>query len=177
MSERRPIQPDIEAGGRATDAAEVAAKRFREMFARWAATVTVVAARDDAGVVHATTVSSFAPVSGRPPLALVCLGTGAQVLPYAQVGDRIGVTVLREDQSRWASVFTDSLPVATPKWTDGHAPTIPGAVACLACTVEGVHPTQGGSRILVCRIDDIQLGEDDRPLLYWQRGYRKLDLG
>lgn len=177
MSERRPIQPDIVSGGRGPDASEVAAKRFRELFARWAATVTIVAARDAAGAVHATTVSSFAPLSAEPPLVVVCLGAGAQVLPWAGAGDRIGVSVLREDQSRWASVFTDALPVATPKWTEGAAPRIPGAVAALACTVREVHPTEGASRILVCHVDEIELGEDDRPLLYWQRGYRKLDLG
>lgn len=177
MSERRPIQPEIHAGGPEPDEMTAAAESFRKAFQRWASTVTIVAARDDDGAIYATTVSSFAPVSDRPPLALLCLGPGAQVLPYAVPGRRLGISILREDQSRWASVFTDSLPVATPRWTDGAAPLIPGAVAALTCMVRDVHDTDGHSRLVVCHVETIELGEDDRPLLYWQRAYRKLDLG
>ena len=175
MDKRRPIQADVEAGGPPDPAGVAGAERFREAFARWAATVTIVAARDDDGRVHATTVSSLAPVSARPPLVAICLGTGAQVLPVAQVGTRLGVSILGEDQSRWASVFTDSYPVATPSWTDGDAPFLPDSVAALACAVRAIHPTEGGSRVLICHVDAIELGDGNRPLLYWQRGYRRLD--
>lgn len=174
MDKRRPIQAEIDAGGPADAADVVGADLFREAFGRWAATVTVVAARDGDDDVHATTVSSFAPISARPPLVAICLGAGAQVLPVAQVGTRIGVSMLGEEQSRWASIFTDSYPVAQPSWTDGEAPVLPDSVASLACTVRAIHPTEGGSRVLICHVDAIALGDEDRPLLYWQRGYRRL---
>lgn len=175
MDKRRPIQADIEAGDRATDEASVAADRFREAFARWAATVTVVAVRGREGRIHATTVSSFAPVSARPPLVVICLGGGAQVLPFLEPGARVGVSVLTEGQSRWASVYADSFPVRAPDWSEGDAPLIPDAVASIRCTVRAIHPTEGGSRIVVCHVDHVELGDDERPLLYWQRGYRRLD--
>jgi len=174
MHRRKPIQAGIDAGGPADDESEVAAERFKEAFARWAATVTLVAVRDDQDRIHATTVSSFAPVSARPPLVVVCLGTGAQVLPFAEPGSRLGVSVLAEDQSGWASVFADSYPVRRPDWTEGEAPLLPDAVATLSCTVREVHPTEGGSRVVVCHVDDLELGDEVRPLLYWQRGYRTL---
>lgn len=157
------------------DEAAAAVDRFREAFARWAATVTIVAARDDRGRVHATTVTSFAPVSARPPLVVICLGAGAQVLPFASEGSRVGVSVLHEDQSRWASVFADSFPVSAPSWMGDATPWMPGAVAWLGCTVRTVHPTEGGSRVLLCHVDEIELGDQDRPLLYWQRGYQRLE--
>lgn len=174
MNERRTIRADIHAGG-ADDEANVGAERFREAFARWAATVAVVAVRDDRDRVHATTVSSFAPVSALPPLIAICLGAGAQVLPFATEGSRVGVSVLHQDQSRWASVFADSFPVSSPSWTGDATPWMPGAVAWLGCTVRAIHPTEGGSRVLLCHVDEIELGDDDRPLLYWQRGYHRLD--
>lgn len=174
MGKRRPIQAGIDAGGPSDDEAAVAAERFREVFSRWAATVTIVAALDDDGRVHATTVSSFAPVSARPPLLVVSLGAGAQVLAFVDVGGRLGISMLGEDQSRWASIFADSFPVRAPEWTDGPVPLIPDVVAGLACTVQAVHPTEGGSRVVVCRVDDIELGDRERPLLYWQRAYRTL---
>lgn len=173
MDDRRPIQADIDAGG-PEDEASVVADRFREALARWAATVTLVAVRPDDGRVRATTVSSFAPLSAEPPLVVVCLGAGAQVLPFADEGKRVGVSLLSEDQSRWATIYADSFPVRAPDWTRGPAPAVPGAVATLSCTVEAIHPTAGGSRVLVLGVDGIELGDAERPLLYWRRGYRSL---
>jgi flavin reductase (DIM6/NTAB) family NADH-FMN oxidoreductase RutF len=172
VNERRPIQADIHAGGN-DDAASVAADRFREAFSRWAASVTIVAAREE-GAVHATTVTSFAPVSARPPMIVICLGPTAQVLPFAELGAKLGVSVLSEDQRQWASIFADSFPVREPNWTGGEAPLIPDTVAALTCTVRAVHPTDGGSRLVLCHVDDIELGNPDRPLVYWRRGYRGL---
>lgn len=174
MDDRRPIQPEID-DGRPGEAAGVSAERFRQALARWAATVTLVAARDARDRVHATTVSSFAPLSAEPPLVVVCLGPGAQVLPYAEEGDAVGVSVLPEGASRWATIYADAFAVRAPDWSAGPAPLLPGAVAGLRCTVQAVHPAEGGSRVLVCRVDDIELGDEDRPLLYWERGYRRLD--
>lgn len=175
MSKRRPIEADVQSGGPSSDDASVEADRFREAFARWAATVTIVAARDDDDRVHATTVSSFAPVSARPPLVVISLGAGAQVLPAAEPGRKVGVSVLGEEQSHWASIFSDSFPVRSPEWTEGDAPRIPDAVSSLGCTVRAVYPTEGGSRLVLCHVDEIALGDHDRPLLYWRRGYRALE--
>lgn len=173
MDNRRPIQPEID-GGRPGEAATVSADRFREALSRWAATVTLVAARDAQDRVHATTVSSFAPLSAEPPLVVVCLGASAQVLPYAEEGGAVGVSLLPEGASGWATIYADSFAVRAPDWSAGPAPLLPGAVAGLRCTVQAVHPAEGGSRVLVCRVEDIELGDEDRPLLYWERGYRRL---
>ena len=177
MDRRRPIQAEIDDGRSGADGAGVPPQHFREALARWAATVTLVAARDDRDKVHATTVSSFAPLSAEPPLVVICLGAGAQVLPFAPAGARVGVSLLAEDQSRWATIYADSFAVRTPEWSSGPAPLLPGAVAGLRCTVQAVHPNPGNSRVLVCRVDEIEAGEGERPLLYWQRGYRRLDEG
>jgi flavin reductase (DIM6/NTAB) family NADH-FMN oxidoreductase RutF len=151
-------------------------ERFREALARWASTVTVVAVRDaDTGAVHATTVSSFAPVAADPPQVLVALGPGAQVLPFVDVGDAIGVSVLAESQSRWATVFADAFPVGSAPWQPDGAPVVPGAAAALACTVRQVHRTDGESRVVICRVEDVTLGDEERPLLYWRRTYARLE--
>jgi flavin reductase (DIM6/NTAB) family NADH-FMN oxidoreductase RutF len=177
VSEKRRVGSDVHAGRSENPEAGVTAAQFREAFGRWAAAVTIVAVRDGDGAVHATTVSSFAPVSADPPLVAIAFGAGAQVLPWVKVGAPVGVSMLREDQGRWASIFADSMPVASPSWSEGPAPVIPGSVAALACRVEAVHEAGGGSRLLVCALENVTLGEDDRPLLYWQRAYRKMDLG
>ena len=173
MDKRRPIRSRVDAQGPSEAAGD--ADRFREALARWAASVTLVAARDEDGDVHATTVSSFAPLSAGPPRVVVCLGAGAQVLPFAPKGSPVGVSILHESQSSWASVYADAFPVRSAPWTEGDAPLLPGAVVSLTCTVAEVHASEGGSRILVLDVNRIDLGDEDRPLLYWQRGYRELD--
>ncbi|MDX1646477.1 MAG: flavin reductase family protein [Longimicrobiales bacterium] len=170
MDRRHPIQAGIDSG---RSDADTPSARFREAFSRWAATVALVAVRDDGEGVHATTVTSFAPLSAEPPQIVVCLGASAQVLPFAEEETPIGVSLLPEDQSRWASVFADSFAVRAPEWTGGPAPLLPEAVAGLRCTVRAIHESDGGSRVLVCRVDDIELGPE-RPLLYWKRGYRRM---
>lgn len=140
--------------------------------ARWAATVTVVAVRDEESrTVHATTATSFAPVAADPPLVVVALGPGAQVLPFLNVGGRVGVSVLAEGQKRWATVFADPFPVASPEWPDAGTPVLPGAVAALSCTVRSLEHTDGGATLVLCGVDEATLGEADRPLLYWNRTY------
>ena len=178
MDKRRPIESRVSAGGGRAPEAEAAAERFKEALARWASTVTVFAVRDrDTGSVHAPTVTSFAPAAAYPPLVVVSLSPRAQALPFVEVGGSVGITLLAESQSRWASTFADSYPVGPQPWTDEGTPVIPGAAAALRCTVEEIHATTGGGRLVVCRVHDIELGEEDHPLLYWKREYRKLGDG
>lgn len=174
MDKRQPIRSRTDTGGHSGDDSAGAADRFREALARWAASVTLVAARDEDGDVYATTVSSFAPLSARPPRVVVCLGAGAQVLPFAEKGSAVGVSILNQGQSEWASVYADAFPVRSAPWTEEDGPLLPDAAVSLTCTVGEVHPSAGGSRILVLDVNRITQGEEDRPLLYWQRGYRRL---
>jgi flavin reductase (DIM6/NTAB) family NADH-FMN oxidoreductase RutF len=147
---------------------------FRDAMAGWASTVTVVAVRDmDDGRVHATTVSSFAPVSSEPPEVVVSLNPNAQALPFVREGGSLGISLLAEGQTRWARVFADPFPVGPMPWTDDGIPVVPGAAVALECAVRAVHATEGGSRLVVARVLGISTGETDRPLLYWQRGYHR----
>jgi flavin reductase (DIM6/NTAB) family NADH-FMN oxidoreductase RutF len=168
-----------QAGGRADDRTRgrpgVDPDLFRDAMARWAATVTVVAARGaDDGRVRATTATSFAPVSAEPPEVVVSLSPGAQVLPFLDVGGPVGISLLAADQRQWARLFADSYPVGPSPWPEEGVPLISGAVAGLACTVRAIHPTEGRSRLVVARIEGVALGGDLGPLLYANRTYRRL---
>jgi len=143
--------------------------------ARWASSVIVVAVRDPGdGRVRATTATSFAPVSAAPPQVVVSLGANAQALPFVRVDGRVGVSLLGEDQRSWARIFADTFPVGPSPWADEGVPLIAGSVAALSCTVRAIHPVAGGSRLVVAEVVDVGLGERERPLLYWRRGYRTL---
>lgn len=177
MSERRPIRSETHAGPEEhAPAPGVDADAFRDALARWASTVTVVAVRDpDDGRVHATTVTSFAPVSLEPPEVVVSLNATAKVLPFVRVGRGLGISLLGEGQRRWATVFADTYPAGPMPWAREGPPLVPDSVAMLACTVRTVHATEGDSRLVVARVEELTLGDGDRPLLYWRRAYRSLD--
>ncbi|MDZ7780527.1 MAG: flavin reductase family protein [Gemmatimonadota bacterium] len=146
--------------------------------ARWASTVTVVAVRDEEdGKVRATTATSFAPVSAEPPEVVVSLNPSAQALPFVEEGGEVGISLLSEDQGRWATVFADPVPVGPTPWREQGVPVIPDASAALECRVRAIHATEGGSRLVVVRVEEIELGPSDRPLLFWAREYRTLPDG
>jgi flavin reductase (NADH) len=170
---RRPIEPRIDPNrGEPTARPGVEADVFREALSRWASTVTVVSVRDG-DAVHATTVTSFFPVSADPPLVAVALGPGAQVVPWMDPGATFVVSFLGESQRGLASRFADSFPVGpSPFPTDG-APVVRGALVGLVCTVREAHATAGGSRVVVGRVEDAQVGEGS-PLLYQARSYRRM---
>ena len=65
---------------------------FRSVLGRFASGVSIVTARDDAGVDHGMTVSAFASVSLEPPLVLVCIDhTGGDGLPPRRSRESAGV--------------------------------------------------------------------------------------
>jgi flavin reductase (DIM6/NTAB) family NADH-FMN oxidoreductase RutF len=137
-----------------------------------------VTVRDEDGSVHATTVSSFFPVSASPPLVALSLGPNAQVLPWLDPEVRFVVSLLAADQRGLASRFTDSFPVGPSPWPAEGDPAIEGAVAALACTVRDVVLTEGDARIVVARVDAVEGvdagGSPAGPLLYHDRRYRGL---
>lgn len=148
---------------------------FRDAMARWASSVVVFAVRDpEDGRVRATTATSFAPVSVEPAHVVVSLGANAQALPFVRVGGAVGLSLLGEDQRRWAQIFADTFPAGPSPWAAQGVPLIAGSVAKLSCIVRAIHPTEGGSRLIVAEVADVVLGDQDRPLLYWRRSYRTL---
>jgi len=173
--DRHPIEAHIDPhpeGGQAHSGVDPA--RFREALSHWASTVTIVAARDGTDV-HATTVTSFVPVSADPPLVAVALGVGAQVLPWMEAGARFVVNLLSEEQRRLASTFADSFPVGPSPFPSAGDPVLEGAVVSLVCTVVEVRPTEGGARLVLGRVEEAREGKGERPLLYHRRGYRPLE--
>jgi flavin reductase (DIM6/NTAB) family NADH-FMN oxidoreductase RutF len=68
-------------------------EHFREVMAGVATPVTVVTAMSD-GLPHGTTVSAFASLSMNPPMVLVSLDRGSELLSLIQESRRFGVSVL-----------------------------------------------------------------------------------
>lgn len=171
---RRPVDAGIRSGREEPgEGPGVPPDEFREALARWATGVTVAAVRDD-GRIHATTVSSFAPVSAEPPRIVVSLGAGAQILPFLDQGARFAVTILSEGQRRHASVFADSFPVGPSPFPEAGDPVVEGGHAHVVCRVDEVVPV-GSNRLVIGLVVAAGTGPGERPLLYHRRDYRSLE--
>ncbi|TBH14681.1 flavin reductase family protein, partial [Thermus thermamylovorans] len=48
-----------------------------------------------------------------------------------------------------------------------------GALAVLRCRLEALYPG-GDHRLVVGRVEGVELGEPGAPLVYYARGYRRL---
>ena len=176
MTERRPIDADIHGTGEPDEEAgapgPVSEETFKEALSYHAGGVTIVAVRDDRDV-HATTVSSFIPVSATPPTILVSVGGNAQVLPFLDEGVPFVVNILAADQRKLASVFADAFPVGPSPFPDTGEPEIPGALASIRCRVASL--IESGSGLLVLgRVEGTRTEGGDTALVHYRRGYHAL---
>ena len=143
---------------------------FREALSHWASSVTLVAVRDGEHV-HATTVTSFFPVSAEPPHVALSLGPGAQVLPWLDPGTRFAVSLLSADQGALATRYADSFPVGPSPFPSSGDPVVADAVAVLVCEVAALHEAGGGARLVVARVVSAPSGGAGNPLLRHHRRY------
>lgn len=163
--DREKRERGVEGGGVSEDV-------FKEALSYHAAGVTVVAIRRD-GEIHATTVSSFIPVSATPPTVLVSVGGNAQVLPFFDGGREFVVNLLSSAQSRLASVYADSFPVGPSPFPDEGPPEIPDALASLRCRVSSLVETPGGVLVLG-RVEGARAPGGAEALVHFRRGYHSV---
>ena len=167
---RRPIQASIRGTGTEESADRDA---LLDAYARWAAGVALLVARDDDGDVEAITVSAFTPVSADPPLVLVCIGTQAGILPMIRETGRFTLNLLGEDDRRAAAAGAQRMPPDAQRLPPDGDPVLAGALASFVCTVENEHPG-GDHAIVVGRVERVVVGGDAPPLIHVSRAYRGL---
>jgi flavin reductase (DIM6/NTAB) family NADH-FMN oxidoreductase RutF len=154
---------------------------FKNVLAHWASGVTIVTAQAD-GVVHGMTVSSFSSLSIDPPLVLVCAFRGSRTRELIGRSGRFAINLLTEGQAALATRFAgrrpaDESPLEGVTWTAGRGgvPLLPDAAAVLECTVAATHE-EGTHTIVVGRVESAVLDPTTRPLVYWERDFRRLEL-
>jgi flavin reductase (DIM6/NTAB) family NADH-FMN oxidoreductase RutF len=146
--------------------------RFREVMAQVPTPVSVVTSMGD-GLPHGTTVSAFASLSMTPPMVLVALDRGSDLLAMVRETRRFGVNVLGVDQSPLALAFSRKGGTGKfdgVRWeVDAGVPRLTGSPGWLACRVTQL--VGGGDHVIV-------LGEVQRaataagsPLTYHARTF------
>ena len=159
----------------------ISSEDFRKALRHFPAGVTIVTIR--AGdKSHGLTVSAFASVSAEPPLIAVIIENRHKAHEMLQEEEAVfAVNILGEEQAELSNRFAwvkDEDRFAMGKWTRAAtgAPILEDALAWLDCRIAGRHPA-GSHTVYIGEVQSSAVPvEEAPPLVYWNRGYRKLRL-
>lgn len=157
----------------------VDAEQLRSALRLWASGVCVVTSHEH-GQPHGMTVSSFASVSLTPPLVLVCLENTSRTHRLVQESGVFAVSILHESQAELADRFAGRVPDDSDRFAGipfAKAKTgcaiVAGCLAYLDCRLAAAFP--GGTHtVFLGEVIDAVHRQDGAPLVYFQRGYRRL---
>jgi len=153
---------------------------FRQSMSRFATGVTVVTTLDSHGKIHGMTANSFTSVSLDPPLVLVCVDFRTNTHGYIEATKAMGINVLSEKQQDVGRYFAkkpaDRVSPEPYKYRLGQSrqPIIEGALAFFGCRVVDTHVHSDHS-IYIGQVEEIVLGDADKPLLFYESKYTQLD--
>lgn len=126
------------------------------------------------------TVSAFCSISADPPVVSVAIGKAQTINPLLEGPDaRFAVNILGEDQEELSDRFAfkkDEDRFLHGDWTvaETGCPVLKDAVAWLDCVVIGRHEVGTHTIYLGSVVASDVPRPGDKPLLYWNRGYRQL---
>jgi len=159
----------------------VTSEEFRQALRHFPAGVTIVTIR--AGeVIHGLTVSAFASVSPEPPLVAVIIDHRHKATPLLEEpGAVFAVNILGQGQMELSNRFAwvkDEDRFDEGDWSRAAtgAPILRDALAWLDCVIHSRHPA-GTHTIYVGEVQATGVAEAGAPpLVYWNKGYRRLQL-
>jgi flavin reductase (DIM6/NTAB) family NADH-FMN oxidoreductase RutF len=148
---------------------------FRQAMSHFPSGVTVVTTEHD-GRSYGMTVASFASLSLRPPLVLICVEKSVKTHDAIIAARKFGVSILSSGQaeisSRFASRIDDKFAGVEVTAGELGVPLIAGALTTLECRVHDQLPG-GDHTIFVGEVVDART-RDGIPLLYFRSGYREM---
>lgn len=144
----------------------VAAAAFRSVMAQVCTPVAVVTAFDSDRP-HGTTVSAFTSLSLDPPMMLVSLDRGSQVLALVRETGRFGINILAHDQAGVALQFSrkgDDKFTGVEWAPSSSLPRLGGVTGWVACSVASL--VDGGDHIVVHGLVTESAHAGRNPLTY-----------
>jgi flavin reductase (DIM6/NTAB) family NADH-FMN oxidoreductase RutF len=148
------------------------ASQFREAMAGVATPVSVVTTIGT-GQPFGTTVSAFTSLSMTPPMIMVSLDHGSDLLQELRTSWAFGVNILASGQADLALTFARKGGAAKFKSIDWELhsglPRLPGVVGWLACDVDQL--VGGGDHVLVLGHVRVAETADGHPLIYHRRTF------
>jgi 3-hydroxy-9,10-secoandrosta-1,3,5(10)-triene-9,17-dione monooxygenase reductase component len=117
-------------------------------------------------------------VSLEPPLVAFCVARESRTWPKLRSAGSFCVNVLAEDQEALSRAFAGRPPdrFLGVGWRPGRsgAPILADVLAWIECTVEAEHDA-GDHVIVVGRVQDLDVGHEGRPLVFYRGGYGRFE--
>ena len=158
-------------------------RRLRDLMARFATGVSVVAARHGP-LLAGMTANAVASISIDPPLMMASIGKRAETHAAIVGSHAFAISVLAEDQRELADCF--ARPTTAEKLTgfcgaawheaETGSPVLDGALAYFDCRLTARHDG-GDHTIFLGEIVAAGFREDAEPLLWYASGYHRLATG
>tara|TARA_R110000787_G_scaffold286188_1_gene403646 strand:+ start:14251 stop:14742 length:492 start_codon:yes stop_codon:yes gene_type:complete len=144
-------------------------RSFRDALGLFVTGVTVITARNEAGVPFGVTANSFNSVSMDPPLILWSLSRASRNVSAFKKAEHFCVHILRENQQelsrRFAMSDIDKFEGMEFEPGAGGVPILPGSAARLECRTYAQH--DGGDHVIFLgEVIRIAADHDARPLLF-----------
>lgn len=158
----------------------ITSERFRAALANFPSGVTIVTIRSG-DEVHGLTVSAFASVSPDPPLVAIIIDHRHKAHALlARPGASFAVNFLRQEQLELSNRFAwvkDEDRFAVGDWTSAvtGAPVLRDALAWLDCRLQD-RLAAGTHTIYTGLVEASHSASAGQPLVYWNRGYRRLEV-
>lgn len=159
----------------------VSSEDYRRALRGFPAGVTIVTIRVGE-TLHGLTVSAFASVSPEPPLVTVIIDHKHKAYELLERdGAVFAVNVLRQDHMELSNRFawvkdTDRFEEGSWGRAVTGAPILEDALAWLDCTLHSRHEA-GTHTIYVGEVQATGVAEEGaQPLVYWNQGYRRLQI-
>lgn len=157
-------------------------EEMRKTMRLWASGVVIVCSAFE-NMRNGMTVSAFSSITLDPPLILVCLNNNTSTLQLIRQSKTFSVSILGEDHLDISKQFSGEkkLPEGKDRFhnietftSKTGSPIITESIAWLDCTVTqlsdmSTHVIVGGSVI-----NTGQTGHAAKPLLYYDRNYRRM---
>lgn len=158
----------------------ISSEAYRDALRHFPAGVTLLTIRAGEEI-HGLTVSAFASVSPEPPLIAVIIDRRHHAHTLLERDDAVfAISILAEDQRELSNRFAwteSSERFEIGRWSAGAtgAPVLADALAWLDCRVWARHPA-GTHTVYLGEVVASQVPRgEERPLIYWNRDYQKLE--
>ena len=156
------------------EAAQAAARTYRDVLGQYASGVTVVTTLlGDTPV--GMTCQSFTSVSLDPPLVAFLPMKTSRAFAAIRMSRRFCVNFLAADQTEVSNVFASRAEdkFADVDWqpTSSGMPRLDNTVGWVDCVVHDVHEA-GDHYLVIGRVEDLGQGDADKPLLFHRGRYR-----
>ena len=157
----------------------VSEERFKEVFRRWASGITIVTTHRPGGI-HGMTANSFSSLSLEPPLVLICVDKRTHTHTLIAEQQAFGIHLLARGQEHLSENCAGRAG-EEGHWLEGldyrveitGAPILNDCAAWLDCRLWAAYDG-GDHTIYVGRVEAASL-TDRPPLLWFDRGYRRLE--